>query len=255
MRLLIQARALLAHQGFIRYFKNTSWMFGEQMLRMIAGLFVGIWVARYLGPEQYGTYSYALAFTSIFAGIAKLGLDGIIVREIVNHPEKRDTYLGTAFWLKAIGAVLVMGIIAIAVQFTSNNATINLYIFIIAAGLVFQSFEVVQFYFQSQVLAKFVSICKITQLLLSSLVKIYLVLTESELIWFVLVGLFDTITLAITLFIAYHTQKQPNFYKRFDFSIAKCLLKDSWPLILSSIMIMIYMRVDQIMIKEIAGRA
>ena len=89
----------LNHQGFMRYFANTSWMFGEQMLRMVAALLIGVWVARYLGPEKFGIFSYALAFASIFSGLAKLGLDGVIVRDLVNYPDQRDVYLGTAFWL------------------------------------------------------------------------------------------------------------------------------------------------------------
>jgi hypothetical protein len=67
---------------------------------MIAGFLVGVWIARYLGPEKYGLFSYALAFVSLFAGVAKLGLDGIVVRELVKEPEKKELYLGTAFWLK-----------------------------------------------------------------------------------------------------------------------------------------------------------
>lgn len=246
-------KALQNHAGFMRYFKNTSWMIGEQFLRIIAGLFVGIWVARYLGPEQFGLFSYILAFTALFGGIAKLGLDGIMVRELVNHPENRNTYLGTAFWLKVIGAFIVIGFIAVIVPFTSNDSTTNLFIFIIAAGLVFQSVEVVEFYFQSQVLAKIVSICKVIQLSLSSILKIYLVLTEAELFWFVLVTAFDALSLAISYFIAYKLRKNPAFYNHFDLNIAKQLLKDSWPLILSAIAVIIYMRIDQIMIKEMLG--
>lgn len=237
----------------MRYFKNTSWMMAEQLLRILASLFVGIWVARYLGPEQFGLFSYVLAFTAIFGGIAKLGLDGLMVRELVNHPEKRDIYLGTAFWLKIIGAFIVMGLMAAIVPFTSNDATTNLYIFIIAAGLFFQSFEVVEFYFQSLVLAKIISICKVIQLALSSMIKIYLVLTEAELIWFVLVTAVDAMSLAISYFIAYKLRRTPSFYKHLDLSIAKQLLKDSWPLILSAIAVMLYMRIDQIMIKEMLG--
>ena len=251
--MLTQLTALKNHAGFIRYFKNTSWMMGEQFLRIFAGLFVGIWVARYLGPEQFGLFSYVLAFTAIFGGIAKLGLDGIMVRELANHPEKRNTYLGTAFWLKILGALIVMALMAAIVPFTSNDATTNLFIFIIAAGLVFQSFEVVEFYFQSQVLAKIVSICKVIQLALSSIIKIYLVLTEAKLFWFILVTAFDALSLAVSYFIAYQLRKNPAFYKHFDLSIAKRLLKDSWPLILSAIVVMIYMRIDQIMIKEMLG--
>jgi len=199
---------------------------GEQFLRIIAGFFVGVWVARYLGPERFGLFSYVLAFTAIFSGIAKLGLDGIMVRELVNYPEKRDTYLGTAFWLKVIGAILVMGLMAVIVPFTSNDSQTNLFIYIIAAGLIFQSFEVVEFYFQSQVMANIVSICKVVQLALSSAIKIYLVLTEAELIYFVLVTIFDSFSLAVSYVIAYRLRKDhPPFYKYFDFSIAKQLQK------------------------------
>jgi O-antigen/teichoic acid export membrane protein len=251
--MIIKLISLKNHPGFIRYFKNTSWIMAEQFLRIIAGLFVGIWVARYLGPEKFGLFSYVLAFTAIIGGIAKLGLDGILVRELVNHSEKHDIYLGTAFWLKILGAFLVMGIMAAIVPFTSNDATTNLFIFIITAGMVFQSFEVVEFYFQSQVLAKIISICKVIQLSLSSTIKIYLVLTEAELLYFVLVTAFDSLSLALSYFIAYKLHKNLGFFTHFNLSIAKQLLKDSWPLILSAIVVMIYMRIDQIMIKEMLG--
>ena len=241
------------HQGFRRYFANTSWLFAEQLLRMVAGLLVGIWVARYLGPEQFGIFSYAIAFTSLFNSIAKLGLDGIIVRDLVKEAEKRDIYLGTAFWLKLLGALLMLGIVAIAMQLTSSDPLTNLYILIIASGAIFQSFEVVDFYFQSKVLSKFVSICKMAQLFISSLLKLYFIYTGAELIYFVLVTLLDQVTLALSLYIAYRFQELGSFYVHFNKAIAKQLLKDSWPLIFSGLVIMIYMRIDQLMIKEMLG--
>lgn len=243
----------LVHQGFRRYFANTSWLFAEQILRMVAGLLVGIWVARYLGPEQLGVFSYAIAFAAIFSSIAKLGLDGIVVRGLVREPNQRDLYLGTAFWLKLGGAIVTLGTIAFAVQLTSNDRTTNFYIFIIASGTIFQSFEVIDFYFQSKVLSKFVSLCKMTQLLLSSLLKIYFVLTGADLIYFVLVSLVDQATLAVTLCIAYRYQKLGGFYRHFDLPTVKQLLKDSWPLILAGLAVMLYMRVDVVMLQQMVG--
>jgi O-antigen/teichoic acid export membrane protein len=244
---------LAGHQGFRRYFFNTSWLFAEQVLRIIAGLFVGIYVARYLGPEQFGIFSYATAFVALFGTIARLGLDGIVVRDLVNHPQERDVYLGTAFWLKLVGAVLTLGLLAIAVQFTSNDATTNLYIFIIASGLIFQSFDVVDFYFQSRVLSKYVSISRLIQLALSSALKLYFIFTQADLFWFVMVSLVDQMSLALSLVIAYWRQKIGSFFSCFDFGTAKAMLKNSWPLILSGIAISLYMRIDQIMIKEMLG--
>ena len=252
-RLKHLAQTVKNHQGFRRYFANTSWLFAEQLLRMVAGLLVGIWVARYLGPEQFGIFSYAIAFTSLFNSIAKLGLDGIVVRDLVKEAEKRDIYLGTAFWLKLLGALLMLGIVTIAMQLTSSDPLTNLYILIIASGAIFQSFEVVDFYFQSKVLSKFVSICKMAQLFISSLLKLYFIYTGAELIYFVLVTLLDKVTLALSLYIAYRFQELGSFYGHFNKAIAKQLLKDSWPLIFSGLVIMIYMRIDQIMIKEMLG--
>ncbi len=204
-------------------------------------------------PEQFGIFSYAIAFTSIFSGIAKLGLDDILVRNLVNDFDKKNIYLGTAFWLKLIGAFLTFGFIVIATLFTSNDATTNLYIYIIGGGIIFQSFEVIDFYFQSRVLSKFVSLCKIIQLIISSMLKIYFVLIGANLFWFVLVSLVDQFSLALSLFIANRIRKIENFYKYFEISVAKTLLKDSWPLILGSLFVMIFMRIDQIMIKEMLG--
>jgi len=252
-RLKSKDQTAFTNAGFRRYAANTSWMLAEQMLRMVAGLMVGIWVARYLGPEQFGVFSYAVAFAAIFGSIAKLGLDSIMVRDLVSNPEQRDIYLGTAFWMKMMGAVFMLSAVALALNFTSNDNTTKLYIFIIASGAVFQSFEVVDFYFQSKVLSKFVSICKLSQLFISSLLKLYFIYTGSELFWFVIVSLVDQLTLAITLYLAFRHQKEDSFFDKFSPYLAKNLMFESWPILLSGLVIVIYMRIDQIMIKEILG--
>lgn len=228
-------------------------MFAEQMLRIFAAMFVGIYVARYLGPEQFGIYSYALAFVALFSSVARLGLDGIVVRDLVNHPEERDIYLGTAFWLKLIGAVLTLGLLAIAVQFIGDDDTVRLYIFIIASGLLFQSFDVVDFHFQSKVLSKYVAICRLVQLALSSVLKLYFIFIQADLFWFVLVSLIDQITLTVSLVFAYWQQRIGSFFSRFSIAAARKMLRNSWPLILSGISISLFMRIDQIMIKEMLG--
>ena len=134
---------LQQHSGFMKYFKNTSWLFAEKILRMFVGLFVGIWVARYLGPEQFGLFSYAQSFVGLFTAIATLGLDGIVIRELVKDESRRDELIGTAFWLKLIGAFGVLLVLAVAVNFTSNDSYTNTLVFIIASATVFQAFNVV----------------------------------------------------------------------------------------------------------------
>jgi O-antigen/teichoic acid export membrane protein len=215
---------VVIHQGVSRYVANTAWMFSEQILRLVSGLFVGIWVARYLGPERFGLFSYAIAFAALFGSIAKLGLDRVVVRDLVNSPDQRDRYLGTAFWLKMGGALVMFVVVALATQLAANDRTTNLYIFILASGAIFQSFEVVDFYFQSRILSKFVSICKVAQLVVSSLLKICLIFFGANLFWFVLVSLVDQMILALSFYFAYRYQRLGGFYRHFEWEKAKELL-------------------------------
>jgi O-antigen/teichoic acid export membrane protein len=235
----------------MKYFKNTSWLFAEKILRMVVGLLVGVWVARYLGPEKFGLLSYALSFVALFSIIATFGLDEIVVRELVKDDSRRDDLIGTAFWLKLCGAFVVLLLLAFAVIFTSNDNNTNTLIFIIASALIFQSFNVIDFYFQSKVMGKFIVYANLISLFVSSIIKITLILNDASLIAFAWVVLFDGFILAcgfIYFFLIHSTFKINNliFYK----STAFDLLKDSWPLIFSGAVLMIQARIDQIMIKE-----
>lgn len=227
----------------------------EQLLRILAGILVGIWVARYLGPEKFGLLNYILAITAILSSIAKLGLDSIILRECINKPEAQDLYLGTGFWLKVISATATIALTASILQFISNDGVTNIYILIVISGLVFQSFEVVAFYFQSRVLAKVVTICKVVQLTLSSAIKIYLVIVEAELIWFVVSTVFDAAFLAVGYIISYRIERAKIFFGHFDFGIALRMLKDSLPLMFGGLSFALFTNVDSIIINKIMGES
>lgn len=242
---------LQQHSGFMKYFRNTSWLFGEKILRMVVGLFVGIWVARYLGPEQFGLFSYAQSFVGLFTVFITLGLDAIVVKELLNKNDDNNILMGTTFFLKFIGFIIMFFIIMIAVQFTNNENLANILIYIVAFSVVFQSFNVIDFYFQSKVLSKYVVFSNSISLFISSIIKILLILNEAPLIAFAIVMTIDTFILALGLI--YFYKKQGLEFKSWRFSSAKAkyLLKQSWPMILSGIAISLYMKIDQIMIANI----
>lgn len=234
----------------MKYFKNTSWLFAEKIIRMMVGLFIGIWVARYLGPEQFGLFSYAVSFVGLFTAISTMGLDTILVRELVKNESNRDILLGTAFRLKLLGAFGVIIVLGIAVNFTTNDLSTNLLIFIIASATIFHSFNVVDFYFQSKVLSKYVVYANFISIFFSTIIKITLILNQAPLIAFAWVILFDSVILSIGLLYFY-------FYNHLSFqswkaekSLTISLLKESWPLILTGMAVMLQGRIDQVMIKE-----
>lgn len=221
---------------------------------MVVGLVVGLWVARYLGPAKYGLLNYVISFVGLFTAIATLGLDGIVVRELVKDESRRDELISTAFWLKLMGAIVVLLLLAVAVQFTSNDRYTNILVFIIASATIFQSFNVVNFYFQAEVLSKYVVYANIISLLVSSIVKIVLILYKAPLIAFAWVVVFDSAVLACGFI--YFFLKHSKFkiqHLKLSKATAVALLKDSWPLMLGGFSFVIFSNIDTIMIKEILG--
>ena len=233
---------------------NTGWLFADRILRMGVGLFVGVWVARYLGVEQFGIFNYASAFVGLFITISTLGLDGIVVRSIVREPEKRSLILGTAFWLKLFGGVvaLVLAVSCIVLVRRDDQLTIFLVAILSSVGI-FQAFDTIDLWFQSQVQSKYSVIAKNTAFAIIALVKVFLISTHAPLIAFAWSGLGEVGLGAIGLMITYKISGYSPWLWSWSFPLAKTLLKESWPLILSGVTIMIYMKIDQIMLGEMVG--
>lgn len=245
-----------AHSGFRKYAANSTWLVAEKVLRMFVGLFVAIWVARYLGPSDFGLISYAHSFALLFTALSSLGLDSIVVRELVKSKERPGILLGTAFILKAGAGVLVLPLVALSLQLTSDDGFANKLVFIIALVIVFQSFNVIDFYFQSRVLSKYVALAQALSFCLSSAAKIVLILVGASVVAFAWVFVFESIVLGVGLLWFYSKNKEDTQQRwRFSGEVAKGLLRDSWPLVLSGLVISVYMKIDQVMIKEMLGEA
>ena len=233
---------------------NIGWQIGDNLLRMGVGLLLGIWVARYLGPEQFGLFSYALAFVALFAPLATLGLDDIVVRNLVRDPAGKNATLGTAFLLK-LGGGIVSFLAAIAVMVILHPADRQSFwlVAIIAVGALFQALNAIELWFNAQVQAKYPVLARNAAFLGCALGKIALILGGAPLIAFAWISLVETVLGAAGLVIAYQSQgyQLRQWFGRLQ--VAADLLKDSWPLIFSCIIIVIYLRIDQVMLGEMIG--
>ena len=245
---------LEGRHGFQAIIGNTGWLFADKILRMGVGLFVGVWIALYLGPEQFGLWNFAIAFAALFGAFATLGLDGIVVRELVKNPERQNELLGSAFALKLIGGAVTLLIALFAISLVRSGETLTLWLVgLSAAGFIFQSVNVIDFYFQAKVQSKYTIYAANAAFILMTLVKISLLLTSAPLIAFAWAGLGEIALTAIFLLVAYRFNHHNMREWRYDGRVARELLKASWPLILSGLAIMIYMRIDQIMIGQMLG--
>jgi polysaccharide transporter, PST family len=243
-----------SRSGLRAIIANTGWLFADRILRMGASLVVGVWVARYLGVQQYGLFNYALAFVSLFSPIFTLGLDDVVVRHIVRQSSNKEEILGTTFWLKLLGGVASVLVAVSTMFFLGEHETLKIWLVaILGMAGIFRATDTIELWFQSQVQSKYTVIAKNTAFLLNSAIKIALILTKAPLLAFAWVTLAEFAMSAIGLLIVYQVKGSSLWLWRWSFSAAKTLLKESLPLIFSGFAILIFMKIDQVMLGQMIG--
>lgn len=225
-------------------------MFAEKIFRTLVAFFVGILIARYLGPDNYGLLNYAISFAGLFTSFANLGMDGIVVRELVKTPDRRNEILGTVFRLRLLGSIATITLVTITAFLIKEPDFNLLLIVIIASATIFQSMGVVEQFYQSRVEAKFNVIAQSTSFFIAAILKVLLVLYNQPLLYFAIVQTLESVFLATGYYYVYKKNKFALSDWKFNRSVAVNLLRDSWPLLLSGVVIAIYMKIDQVMIKN-----
>ncbi len=240
--------------NLLKIVDNMAWLFFDKILRMGAGLIVGVWVARYLGPEQFGLFSFATALVGLFSAIASLGLQGIVVRDIVRDPSIKEETLGTAVLLQFLGGLIAYGLIVGTILWLRHDDTLaKALVAILGLMMLFKASEVVVYWFESQVLSRYVVWVQNGCFLVFTAIKVGLILNNAPLIAFAWATMAEALMVALLLAVMLGLRGPRLHHMHITLARAKTLLKDSWPLLLSSISIVIYMKIDQIMLGQMIG--
>lgn len=233
---------------------NSGWLFADKLMRMGIGLFVGVWIARYLGPDAFGQLNYVFAFVALFGAISTLGMDGLIIREVVRRPEQKNEILGTAFLLRIFAGSIAFSFAVFAVWWLRPDDRLSiLMVAIVAAGLIFQVTDTIDLWFQSQVLVKYSVYARSFAFLVGASIKIWLILTSASLVAFAWVSLGEVVIASLGLLLVYRLLGGRLMQWQFQLSWLKKLLNESWPLLLSALTVMLYIRLDLIMLSEMVG--
>lgn len=232
---------------------NTGWLFGDRVLRMGLGLIVGVWVARYLGPARYGVLSYAASLVGMYTSLAILGLEGIVIRDVVRFPERENEILGTTFVLRFLAGICAY-LLVIATIFLLRPHDVVSQLMIAAMGwvLIFNSFDTIDLWFQSKVKSKYVVYAKNAAFVVSSLLRLALVLSKASIVAFAVANAVEAAAGALGLFYVYRTNGQLISRWTTSLQLARELLRDCWPLVLSGIVYMVSLRIDQVMLGQMA---
>ena len=242
--------------GSWRVLHNIGWLIVDRVVRMGFGVLIGVWIARYLGPSQFGDFNFAISFVALFGTVASLGLDAIIVREVLRNPIAIPEILGTGLALR-LGAAFVAIFLALGTIMVvrPNNAVSLILVGSLSVGLIFQSFDIIDFYFQAEIKSKLTVLAKNIAFLVTVFIRFFLISIEAPLWAFAAVQVLEIALGAAGLVIVYTSSggrlKLWNSTRR----RALYLLSESWPVMLSGVAIMLYMRIDMIMLTLMKGDA
>ncbi|MGM0519946.1 MAG: flippase [Campylobacterota bacterium] len=249
--MIAKLKSLKNHQGFMKYFKNSNWLFLERFFKLFVSFLVGIYVARYLGPENFGLLNYAIVLTGFAVPFFRLGLHPVLNKKFIEKDESDDKLFGTSLVAQMV-MFLVISLLFIYFLWTSSISNEEkIIIGIILIGKFFLIFEIYDQYFNAKVQSKYISYASIASTIVSAILKVGLVLYSADLLYFAIVILIELFIKAILLQYYIFKNQEINIQKwKFDKTLLKKLLHESWPFILTGTMTGLYMKIDQVMIKH-----
>lgn len=233
---------------------NASWIIGGRIVQMLINLIVGLLTARFLGPSNYGLINYAAAYTAFFASFCTLGINSVLVKEFIDNPNEEGKIIGTALVFRGISSLLSAMVIVCIVYFVDAGDFITMLVVILSSvGMIFQVFEVINYYFQSMLQSKVTSIVSLIAYVVNATYKVILMITNQSISYFAFATSIDYICIAILLLFAY---KKYNGNKlSFSWQYGKNLLRKSSHFILPGLMVSIYSQTDKIMLKQMISDA
>lgn len=237
-----------SREGFRRYFFNTGWLAGGQLFSLLASFFVGAWVARSLGPEQYGLFSYSLSFAGLFSLLAGLGIDSIIARDLVKNPEKNRELLGSGLVIKLLGGLVAWLVASGAAWFYIPSGLGQIIVSLIALSYVVGAFNIVDALFRARVESKYSVWSQIIAITVGSILKVIFIISGAGLVWLAVIYLLESIVLATALFVSYRQRKLGIGQWQISFRLVRSLLVSSWPLLLSGLSAFALLKIDQVML-------
>nr|MBQ8244945.1 flippase [Oscillospiraceae bacterium] len=228
---------------------NAGWIIGGRLMNKVLAFLVSIFTARYLGPDHFGLINYTAAFTTFFASLCNLGINSVIIKNFVDHPEEEGQTIGTTLVLRAVSsllsAVMIVGIVSIL---DSGESMTILVAFLGSIGLLFQIFDTFKYWFQSRLQSKYAAIATVLSYAVMSGYKIILLLTGRSVAWFAMATSVDYVVVAVFLLAAYRKNGGPAL--SFSGKKARELLKASGNFILSGLMVSVYASTDRLMLKQ-----
>jgi PST family polysaccharide transporter len=235
---------------------NAGWLLGDRVFRTGGAVLISIMVARYLGPDQFGALAYALSVVAVFASAASLGLPDIVIRELVRRPDDRRAIMASAFAMRCVAAVavLALALLTAAIAGPADGHTLTL-VLLISVGPVAQAMDVVESGYQATNQVRGVVLRRNLAFVVQAALRILAVVLHAPLIVFAALTSLEAVGAAFLLWQMAQAGGRDFGLGDLHLAEARRLFGASWPLLVRSLAIGVYMRFDQVLLGHLAGLA
>lgn len=254
-RMLRKTGLFLRRPSLAGVITNISWLMVERVILLLTNLAVSIVVARYLGPAGFGIFQYALAFVALFGFLPYLGLDSLVTRHLVEEPEAQAELVGTTLALRIAGGAAAAALAIGASFLFVEDALDRIMIAIIACGMIFDATLAFDLFFQSRLQSRHAAVARTIGVGTGAILKIACVLIAAPLEAFAGATLVQQIIQAVALVSIFGKHGLSPRSLTYSRERARSLLSASWPLMISSLGGVVFLKIDQVMLKEISGNA
>lgn len=235
---------------FKKFVGNTGWMMFRNIYSMVVSLLVGSLSARLLGPSNYGLLNYGSSLIAFFTTVSKLGMDSVVVAEMVRRPEKEGTYLGTALTMRLLTSILsFFAMWVYLLVFEPGDQLVQIVTLLQATAIVFQSTEVFYFWFQAKMEMKYVTLASMIALTITSVWRIVLLASQASVQWFAMSASISAMVCGVCIVISYI--KKAGVRLRISIQEGKFLLSKSYHFMINGLAVTFYMQLDKIMLRKI----
>ena len=232
--------------------KNATWIIVCKAIEAILHLVITMITTRYLGPANYGVINYAASVMAFAVPFMHLGVRSILINEFVNAPKRKGEILGTALFLNFVSSFLcVLGVLAFAYVANYNETETIIVCLLYSISLIFQAAEVLKYWFQEQLLSKYVSVSMLLAYVVMSVYQVLILMAGKDIYWF---AISETLKhLAIALLLVFQYWRHGGERLSVSFPLAGRLLSRGKHYILANLMLTVFSQTDKIMLKPLCG--
>lgn len=228
---------------------NTAWIMAKTIYQSVLSFVIGAISARYLGPSNYGLIGYGTAYINIFMAITRFGLSSFIINDVVKNEDDSDKIIGSAVAFRLLlscFSIIIIYILMLVIE--PGNSLVQVIVLLQSLILLFDVFEVFEYWFKAKMLAKYVSIAAICGYTATGIFRIILLVKRASVVWFALSGAVEAGVILAVVSTCFFRQSRTGL------KVSKDLIRSFYHrgkhMVITAIGVSLYLQCDRIMLRK-----